>query len=152
MTDLLRLQDYLAKIKSKVPAIKTAHLVIDDSQLTDIMKDLKESDNLILLALLPSHTMQGQDEDDVHSKDLMAFLVLKKADRKIKHAEFINNMHSCQEATRAVITKLILDKPDFEDGCSILNMLAAASITASPIWNLAGADGYQIDFELHSNL
>ena len=151
MVDIKRLQDYLQEIKDKVPAITITYLVIDDSQITELMKEVKDRD-MVLLALVPSHGLEGAHEDNVRSKDLMAFLVMHKADRKMKHVDFIDNLHKCQLAGKEIVNKLILDKPDFEDGCSIINMLEVPSIKMDPVWQLAGADGYQIDYFLYSKL
>ena len=151
MVDLLQLQQYLDEVKSAVPAIKTTYLVIDDSQIVEIMKDVRESDNLILLALVPSHAVTGNNYDNSQSKDIMAFLVLKKAERKIRHSEFINNLHSCQQAMRAVELKLLIDMAD-DENCSFLRQLEPSSLTIDPVWSLAGTDGYEMNFYLHTNL
>ena len=151
MVDLLQLQQYLDDVKAAVPAIKTTYLVIDDSQIVEIMKDIRESDNLILLALVPSHAVTGNDADALRSKDIMAFLVLKKAERKIRHSEFINNLHSCQQAIKEVQLKMLNDMGD-DENCIFLRQLEPASVTIDPVWSLAGTDGYEMNFYLHTNL
>jgi hypothetical protein len=152
MIDLLQLQQYLEHLKENVPAINTAKLAIDDTQITAIVRDLKESDNLILLAIVPSHKLQGQDEDDVHTLDQLAFLVLKKVDRKVSHADFIINLHSCQVAAKEVVSRLIIDKTEYNDGCSFLNRLSVSSFKIDPVFALAGTDGYEIEFLLQTYL
>ena len=152
MVDLLQLQQYLDVVKEAIPAINTTRLVIDDSQIVEIMRDIKESENLILLGIVPSHAVSGQDIDDMRSKDMLAFLVLKKVDRKVKHSEFIDNLHSCQKAIREVEFKLLNDYADIENCSSFLRQLIHSSITIDPVWGLAGTDGYEINFSLHTNL
>lgn len=150
MIDLLKVQEYMDDIKLNIPEIKTTYLVIDDSQITDIVKDLKESDNLILLGIVPSSEAEGQDEDDVKDKDIMAFLVLKKADRKVKHKTFVENLILCQKAAIAIKNKLAVDKQEYNNGCSFLNLLHVPSLRVDPIWSLAGTDGYEINFFMYS--
>ena len=82
----------------------------------------------------------------------MAFLVLKKVDTKVKHSVFIDNLHSCQQAIRAVELKLLNDMADDDNCASFLRQLDPSSITIDPVWGFAGTDGYEINFSLHTNL
>jgi len=152
MVDLLQLQQYLEEVKAAVPAIKTTRLVIDDTQITEIIKEIKVSDNLILLGIVPAHQVRGTSYDNVQSKDIMAFLVLKKADRKEKHSVFITNLHKCQQAIRAVQLKLLTDMDDDENCGSFLRQLDVGSMAIDPVWQLGGADGYEINFSLYTSI
>lgn len=152
MIDLLELEQYLDEIKEAVPAIKTTYLVIDDSQIIEIVKDIRESDNLILLGIVPSHSVSGSNVDNLRSKDIMAFLVVKKADRKIKHSDFIANLYSCQQAIRAVELKMLSDMANDDNCGSLMRQLEVTSIDINPIYYLAGTDGYEINFYLHTSL
>jgi hypothetical protein len=152
MVDILRLQEYLDEVKEAVPAINITRLVVDDSQIIEIMKDIREKDNLILLAIIPSHSVTGTNIDSLQAKDSMAFLVVKKVDRSLKHTEFINNLHSCQQAIKAVELKLLNDMSNDENCTSIMRQLEPTSINIEPVWGLAGTDGYEINFYLHTSL
>jgi hypothetical protein len=152
MIGINTVRQYLEHIKQALPAIKTAHLVIDDAQINEYVKDLKDKDNLILLALVPSHRPEGKDEDNVRDKDMMCFLVLKKAERKIKPAEFMDNLALCQQTAQQLRYLLIQDMDEYNDGCSFLSQLDVASISLDPTYNLGGTDGYEINFSMYSNL
>lgn len=152
MIDLIEIEQYLEHVKDSVEAIKTTRLVIDDSHINEVLRELKESDNLLLLGLIPSHQTDGQDVDDVTSKDIMAILVLKKADRKIKYSDFIANMHTCQQAAKQIRLKLMGDMEAYNDGCSFLSMLNVPSISIDPIYGLGGADGYEINFNFNTHI
>lgn len=152
MLDILQFRNYLEHLKETVDGINSVHLAIDDSQIADFVKDMKQSDNLVLVGIIPSHQAQAADEHSLMNKDLVALLVLRKADRKLRHNEFIEALHSCQLAAKAIELQLLHDMYSYNGGCSFLQMLEPGSINIDPLYALAGTDGYEINFSLRSHL
>lgn len=146
MTDLNQLKNYLGHLVANIEDLKTPFVVFDDKQLPRLLKDLKESENLIVMGIMPSYITDATSSDDAVSRDLMSFLVLKKADRDIKHSEFLLNMQRCLIAAKEVRKLIISDMQNYQDGCSFLTMLNVHTIKIDPIIELAGTDGYEIHF------
>lgn len=152
MLSINELKDYLEELKEAIPALKSSYLVIDDSQVGETLKEHRESGNLILYGFIPSHKGLGQTADDARVKDLAAFMVLRKVDRNQRHDTFIENMATCQAAANAIYKKMLEDMHDDEHCYPFTARIDIASIEINPVWQLAGADGYDISFSLLSNL
>lgn len=148
MLDIMQFQTYLEHLKETIPAINTVHLAMDDDQIADFVKDMRSSDNMLLVGIIPSHQPRSVNEDTVMNKDLVALLVLQKGDRKIKHSEFLQVLHGCQLAAKTIELQLLEDMYSYNGGCSFLSLLEVDSITIEPVRALAGTDGYEINFSM----
>lgn len=152
MITIQELQNYAADVLGNIPEFKSKFIVIDDSQLSKVMEDISFDDNLIFVAVIPSHKMNGNDSDAAMPLDLMLFMVLNRFDRKDGHEAFLESMSLCQNATKKLINKMIADKRDENQMCGLMKYLQVQSISVDPIWELLGCDGYEINFQIKSRL
>lgn len=149
MIDIQKITAYTEEIKSQIPEIKSTFLVIDDSQLSNYLKETSESDNLILVGFIPSHSIDGSTDDPL-TTDSMVWLILKKTDRSQR--SFIETMQECQRVTKTLVKKMINDKPSFDNSCGIMRMLQIATINIDPVWAINSCDGYEISYQLKSSI
>lgn len=145
-----KVEEYAQSLLSSISDLKKYYTVIDDSQLSKVLEDVSKDENLILVGFIPSHKIEGKDSDKAISRDSMLWLVLQKVSRK--EDDFIETMKRCQLATKEVIKKMIADKPNFDNTCGIMRQLDVPSIEANPVWGLNSCDGYEIDYQLLTNL
>lgn len=152
MITISNLRTFTAEVLAEIPEFNKQLIVIDDSQLSKFMSDISEDDNLIFVAVIPSHKMNGNNSDDAMPLDLMLFMVLNKFDRQDGQEAFLNSMELCQLATKKLIDKMIANKRDETKMCGIMKFLQVQSISVDPVWELLGCDGYEINFQLKSRL
>lgn len=145
-----KVEDYAQTLIATIADLKTYHTVVDDSQLSKILDNVAKDENLLLVGFIPSHKLEGRNTDDVISRDSMLWLVLAKVSRS--EDDFVETMKRCQLATKEVIKKMIADKPNFDDTCGPMRQLEVATIEANPVWGLNSCDGYEIDYQLKTNL
>lgn len=143
-------EHYGNELVQAIDDLKSYHTVIDDSQLSKILNSVAKEQNLILVGFIPSHKLEGKNSDDVSSRDFMLWLVLQKVSRS--EDDFIETMKRCQLATKEVIKKMIQDKPNFTDTCGPMQHLEVPTIEANPVWGLNSCDGYEIEYQLRTNI
>jgi hypothetical protein len=150
MIDIEKVEQYAEELKNSISEIKTVLIVVDDSQLSSKLSKIGKDDNLILVGFIPSHKIEGNDIDAVKTRDLMLWLVLKKAARA--NDDFVSTMKECQSACKKLIKKMLEDKPMFDNKCGLMRMLKIPSITVDPVWGLNSCDGYEIEYQLKTKL
>lgn len=143
-----KVEEYGARLIATVPELKICLLVCDDSQLADVMKDITHSDNIILVAFIPSHEVLGTNVDNVQDLDSLLWMALEKTDVKDGHQEMINSFKRTQIAIKKIKNQMLEDKPNFSDCGNTMKKLEVASIKIDPIWRLAGTNGYELNYRL----
>lgn len=82
MITIRQLREAMAEIVSQIPEIHKVRYVDDDDQLADRMEKHKESDNTMLVCLVPNYTGFGDNEDITGYMSYLQFFLLDKVDYK----------------------------------------------------------------------
>ena len=148
----LRIKALITDMQAQISSINSSEIVIDDSQLTKFLEELKIVENYFLLAIIPEYPLTG-DQDRLKWKNQLMFMILKKTnDKNIKHNEFISVLDETLAAATQFVEILISEKSGDEgDFCGIANELVENSIKIYPIWNKSGCNGWGIDVDLLTN-
>lgn len=164
MLQINRLNEYLAEclatILSKTEFDKNgqakqlfnyATIVVDDSELSNILKEREESDNSYLIAVMPEFNMKGE-EDKAEWQNMLAFFILDKTDYSVHDRDsYINIFATTQIKANAFIDKLLSDKADHSSMfCNFLAKLDEDSITVKPVWKKQDCNGWIIEFNFTS--
>jgi len=106
-----QIKQYGENLKSIIPEIKTFLMVVDDSQLVKFMNDINDDGNLILVGLIPSHSVEGQNVDNAQNRDHTIWMVLNKVDRTNGMEAFIESFAFCQMVAKKYKIKCWLINP-----------------------------------------
>jgi hypothetical protein len=148
MITIAQIKGYGNKLMSLIPEIKKVILVVSDSQLVEMMNDISDSENLILVAFIPSHQSDGSDVDNVQNRNSTLWLILNKIDRNEGHDAIMDSFEKTQPTALAIQKQMLLDKSNSSGTCSLMRQLIVNSINIDPVWALAGCDGYEINYQL----
>ena len=147
-----KVKEYADSLVTNISDLKKRLFVIDDSQLAKELNDITDSDNLILVAFVPSHVTDGTDVDNAQNIDSMLWLVLSKFDKNEGQERFIDEMARCQLAANAIQKKMYDDKVNFSDCRGVMKQLQAQSLQIDPIWDLFSCIGYEIEYKLKTSI
>lgn len=153
MLSINRLYEYLAESKSEIERIKSIKLVVDDSEIVNELDAHKESDNMILMGVIPIYDTSGSNDDAITHNNYLMFLVLEKTNySKFKNQdERVSMWNRTHEVIKEFEEKLISDKSDSEDGkCPELKDLDVRSIRIEPVWKLGGCNGWMLTATVES--
>jgi hypothetical protein len=153
MISVTSLKAFVTEIQSRIAAINFSEVVVDDSQLTNFLKDLERSQNQMLFGIIPEYPIQG-DQDRLKWNNQLMFMVLEKTNsRNQKHSDFLQMMENTLQSAKAFTEILLSEKAgDNGDFCGIANQLIENSIRIYPIWNKAECNGWGIDIDLLSDI
>lgn len=158
MLQINRIREYQVEVKnllldaSNKPLFGYTTMVVDDSQLSRVLKERSESDNTMLISIVPDHVVTGSDDALLIQNAVSFFILDKTAYSEHDHDSFIDIFTSTQSKALAFVKQLLKDK-DRPRGssCSFLSWLKPNSITIFPIWGKDDCNGWQIDFTLLSS-
>ncbi len=144
-----RLREYLAEKHAAIAAVNFSQLVLDDTELSNFLKDLKKEQNMMLFAVMPEFNMQGQEDNAKLNNKLMFMILEKTAYRDNDHDSYLDIFGRTQEAAYEFITMLLEDKENGDDlNCGLMSWLNENSINIYPIWKKNGCNGWGIDIDL----
>ena len=124
-------------------------MVLDNDELSKILQERKKTENTFLIAIMPEHGMEGE-EDNSKWKNMLMFMVLNKTDYSdLKRKEYLNEFASTQIKARAFVDKLLTDKANM-DGmfCGFLSWLKEGSIRVYPVKQNQGCNGWAIEIDI----
>lgn len=139
-----QLLTYCQNAMQDIPEIKTVKVVVDESQLVDRIRTLKETDNQILVAVLPEYDTANSDSiDNLRDNNYLAFLILEKVNYKAITEDkeldvWENTLPTIVQLRERIIrhsAQGCADCPDFSN-------IDAASIRIEPVWKMAECNGY----------
>lgn len=140
------LKDLNENILQAIPEINYQQMIIDDSQLVKFLQELSSEQNLLLFSIIPDFNSQGT-KDSAQVTTVAQFLVLKKNYDTIEHDQFVTDLVQAQDAAFKIQEYLIQQS---EINCD-LRFFSESTWKMSPIWNLAGCNGYSINFSIRHN-
>jgi len=152
MLEVNSLKEFTAEMQSSITGINKSIVILDDSELTNFLKELKLSDNSVLIAIMPQFPVQGQD-DAIKWNNQLQFMILKKsADRDFKnHDEYLDMFQETQLLMKQFVEILLSSKTgDNGDICGLLNEMVEQSLLVYPVWRKAQCNGWAVEFDLLS--
>lgn len=126
-------------------------LIVDDSELSKVLKERTEEDSTYLIGVMPEFAMKGE-EDNSEWENILSFLVLDKTDYSEHDRDaYINIFATTQIKAKAFVDKLIDDKANHEGVfCNFLAKLDIGSITVKPVWKKESCNGWIIELNFDS--
>jgi hypothetical protein len=128
-------------------------MIIDDSELSKILKERTVDEDTMFISVLPSYRMKGQ-EDNAKWDNVLQFFILDKTDYSEHDRDGFKNIFvKTQIKAQAFIYKLLNDKADNNSlFCGFLSYLDENSITVDPVWKKEGCNGWTININLETAL
>jgi hypothetical protein len=144
-----QLRTLLQECQDEIPGINRNELVLDDSELTNFLKDFKVTDNCMLIGVMPQFNVKGQ-EDAIQFVNQLQFMVLKKsADKNYKNqGEYLDVFQETQGLMILLVQKLFGEK--MEDLCGDFSNVMEESISVYPVWQKAQCNGWALEIDLLS--
>lgn len=152
MIDVARLREFCNEMQANIETINFNKVVVDDTQLTNFLKSVKNEQNNMLFGIIPEYPLQG-DQDRAKWNNQMMFMILRKTNSKNNtHDDFLDIMQESLLSAKEFVEILLSEKAgDNGDFCGIANDLSESSVRVYPIWNKAECHGWGIDIDLLSN-
>lgn len=147
------LRQYLKDKLVQIPALKSEKLIIDDSELSKFLKDMKVSDSPMLIGVMPAYPIQG-DEDSTQWENKLMFMILDKTPyRDTDHEAYLDIFEATQALTRQFVEQMLAEKENSEGlFCSQMVFLQENSANVYPIWKKQGCNGWAIEIDVLTNL
>lgn len=147
MNTIAWLQSYVQELQDSIKALNFNRVVIDDGEVVKYLQDLRTSDNMILLGVIPEMTANSRDEDNFQLKGSHLLMILEKtSDSNMRYDDAMAMWERTYQAAEDVVRKLMTDK--VEGDCATLRRLDPNSITIVPVWKKASTNGWLITFTM----
>jgi hypothetical protein len=152
MLPLNRLREYQAEVCAQLldengkKLFNFSDMIIDNSELSKLLKDRVAEDNTFLIAVMPEFQMKGE-EDRSKWENILQFFILDKTDySEYDRDGYLNIFVETQAKAQAFVDKLIEDKSN-RDGvfCNFLSWLDENSIRVSPVWKMDQCNGWMVE-------
>lgn len=159
MLPINRLKEYQAEVCASLldadnnRLFKFTDMIIDESELANILKEREAEDNTFLISVMPDYMMKGV-QDNEKWENILQFFILNKTDYSENDRDAFHNIFvQTQIKARAFVNKLLQDKAN-EDGvfCGFLSWLKEDSISVRPVWKMNGCNGWTVTINLDSSL
>jgi len=143
MIDPNTLREKVEDLKNAVPAIKAAEFVVDDDELSLVLKDHKEGDNMLLGVVLPSYDGFGQEDQSGYRSFLQFFIVEKTDYKTLKGSMYVDIFQRTLVVAREIVRFLF-----GTDGERCLSLdLDYNSLKIYPVAKKSQCNGYVIEID-----
>jgi 6-pyruvoyl-tetrahydropterin synthase len=159
MLPINRLREYQAEVSAQLfdtegnKMFNYCDMVVDDSELSKILKERTQEDNTYLIAVVPEFNMKGS-QDNAKWENVLQFFILDKTDYSEHDRDsYLNIFVQTQSKAQAFVEKLLEDKSNL-DGmfCHFLSWLDENSIRVYPVWKKDGCNGWAVEINLDTAL
>ena len=159
MLPLNRLREYQAEVAAVLfdennnKMFNYCDMVVDDSELSQILKERVSDDNTFLIAVVPEFNMKGE-EDQAKWENILQFFILDKTSYSDNDRDaYLDIFVTTQAKAKAFVEKLLDDKTN-QDGmfCGFLSWLDENSIRVYPVWKKDGCNGWAVEINLDTPL
>jgi hypothetical protein len=158
MLPINRLKEYQAEVcealrdEENKKLFNFYDMIIDDSELANILEARDSEDNTFLISVMPDYTMKGE-QDNEKWENILQFFILDKTDYSEGRDAFFAIFVKTQIKAQAFVYKLLEDKAN-KDGvfCGFLSWLKEDSISVRPVWKMNGCNGWTVTINLDSSL
>lgn len=159
MLPINRLREYQAEVAAVLldgngdKMFNYCDLIIDDSELSKILKERVPEDNTYLIAVMPEFNMKGE-EDNTKWENILQFFILDKTDYSDHDRDsYLNIFVQTQAKAQAFVKKLLEDKANHNGlFCGFLSWLDENSIRVYPVWKKDGCNGWAVEINLDTLL
>ena len=157
MLPLNRIREYQAEVQAQLLDVNGNRLfnyidmVVDNSELSKLLQERTSEDKSMLISVVPSFHLNGQ-EDNTKWENVLNFFILDKTDYSEHDRDgFLNIFVETQAKAQAFVDKLLEDKADNQSlFCGFLSYLREDSITVDPVWKMQGCNGWIIQINLET--
>jgi hypothetical protein len=155
MLPINRLREYQAEVAAVLldengnKMFNYCDMVVDDSELSKLLKERVPEDNSFLIAVVPEFNMKGE-EDSSKWENVLQFFILDKTDYSEHDRDsYLNIFVQTQAKVQAFVEKLLSDKA-YRSGmfCGFLSWLDENSIHVYPVWKKDGCNGWSVEINL----
>lgn len=151
MLTINRLREFLIEAKEVIPGINYSQAIITNKQFEKFLKERKSNDNTMLFGVIPEHGLIGQEDKSKYTSYLQFFLIDKSATKDLKHDAELDLYNNVQDIAKKFINYIIEQKAD-NDSCGIFQYFNEQSTEVKTFWDGFECRGYQILFELQTNI
>lgn len=159
MLPLNRLREYQVEVSAQLldendnKMFNYYDMVVDDSELSKILKERVPEDNTFLIAVVPEFNMKGE-EDQAKWENILQFFILDKTDYSEHDRDsYLDIFVTTQAKALAFVNKLLEDKGNHEGMfCNFLSYLDENSIRVYPVWKKDGCNGWAVEINLDTQL
>lgn len=159
MLPINRLLEYQAEVIASlfdangVKMFNYFDMVVDDRELSEILKERVQEDNTYLISVMPDFNMKG-DEDQARWENVLQFFILDKTDYSEHDRDSYRNIFvQTQAKALAFVYKLLEDKTNITGSfCGFLSRLDENSIRVYPVKNKDGCNGWSVEMNLDTSL
>lgn len=145
MIDVSRLYEWLIETKSTITEINLVDVVLDESELANVVGGVAPKDNYITVGIIPEFdTSPTTNEDAIKHNNYLMFMVLKKLDYSgfKNRDERIQFWNDSQQIMKKLEAALISSKTDGDDICPEFRDLDLTSIHIEPVWKFVQCNGW----------
>lgn len=145
MITIRQLREAIAEIVSTIPEINKTRFVVSDDQMANTLETFKNSENTMLVCLVPTYQSFASDEDITGYVSFMQFFLVDKLDYKTKSEDdFTEVFIKIQEIVQTFILKLF----EYQIGdCLVFGNLQQNSIVIRPVLHKAQCNGWEIQID-----
>lgn len=151
MISILRLKELLLEVKDKIDAVKKTHLVVDDSELVSFLKDMPESDNIVLVGVIPDFKLLGTEDQSSWNNMLTFMFFEKSSQRDMTDDDYIDVFTRTQQAAKDFVLFLLETKAETGTICGLTDKLKEDSILLRPIYKKAQCNGWMVEIDLETD-
>lgn len=142
MIRITDLRTYWEAMPDKLPELKKIFLIIDESEVRDILANIRQSDQPFAVVVVPSAKSSGSEQDNFRERNNNLFYVLRTNDSFTKPV--LDIIEELQPLTESLKEQLLTDKP----GCGVMSKLDEGSFVTDPenkLWSKC--TGWSVSFE-----
>lgn len=153
MITVNQLRSYLSEKIVQIHELKTAHLIIDDSELSKFLKELKENQSPVLIGVMPAYPIEGTEDVAQWNNKLMFMIMHKVAYRDTDHEAFLDIFEQTQDIVRKFVYQMLEEKQNAEGlFCNQMAWVEESSTNIYPIWKKQGCNGWGIEIDVLTSL
>lgn len=124
-------------------------MIIDDSELSKILKDRTKDQNTFLISVMPDGGLKGE-ENSLTCNNALSFFILDKTDySEFDRDGYRNIFVSTQQKAQMFLNHIIQNK---YNSCGLLNGLKENSINYMPVWKKESCNGWMITLNIDTLL
>jgi hypothetical protein len=155
MLPINRLLEYQAEVCAQLldeygkKLFNYTDMIIDDSELSKVLKDRVSEDNTFLISVMPDFYLNGE-EDNSKWENVLQFFILDKTDYSEHDRDGFRNIFvQTQIKAKAFVDKLLEDKANVNGMfCGFLSCLKEDSISVTPVWKKEQCNGWMVQINL----
>ena len=135
--------NYWESVKERIPQIKIMEVVTNESEMQNIIKDIA-SEEMILIAVIPSAQNVGDDCDDINEESVVLLYLVEKLNLDdYTRSEFLSRLASSQLLMRQMKLLMLDDKANCNN-TNIMRYMQTRGWNEDPEYNLLGCYGWSL--------